>query len=95
MDTRFHDKLNVLKHIFLKNGYPLSFIGKCFKIVMNNLVVKRPQTTTVEQKTLIMSLSYLGDISSQTRTELTLQAPIPQNGQTHSNNSSTKCRRIV
>ena len=27
--------------------------------------------------------------------QLTLQAPIPQNGQTHSNNSSANCRRIV
>ena len=26
---------------------------------------------------------------------LTFQAPTPQNGQTHSNNSSAKCRRIV
>ena len=26
---------------------------------------------------------------------LTLQAPISQNGQTHSNNSSANCRRIV
>ena len=26
---------------------------------------------------------------------LTLRAPIPQNGQTHSNNSSAICRRIV
>ena len=26
---------------------------------------------------------------------LTLKAPIPQNGQTHSNNSSANCRRIV
>ena len=72
MDTRFHEKLNVMKHIFLKNGYPLSFIGKCFKMVMNNLVVKRPQTTTAERKALILSLPYLGDISLQTRTELTL-----------------------
>ena len=72
MDTRFHEKLNVLKHIFLKNGYPLSFIGKCFKMVMNDLVVKRPQTATVEKKTLILSLPYLGDITLQTRTELSL-----------------------
>ena len=72
MDTRFHEKLNVLKHIFLKNGYPLSFIGKCFKMVMNDLFVKRPQTATVEKKTLILSLPYLGDITLQTRTELSL-----------------------
>ena len=26
---------------------------------------------------------------------LTLEAPTPQNGQTHSNNSSANCRRII
>ena len=68
--TKFHEELNFLKHVFLKNGYPLSFIDKCFKMVINKLVIKRPQVTTVEKKTLILSLPYLGDISLQTRTKL-------------------------
>ena len=46
------------------------FIDKCFKTVINKLVIKRPQITTVEKKTLILSLLYLGDISLQTRTKL-------------------------
>ena len=58
-----------MKYAFLKNGYPLSFIDKFFKMVINKLVVKRPQVTTVEKKTLILSLPYLGDISLQTRTK--------------------------
>ena len=68
--TRFHEELNFLKHVFLKNGYPLSFIDKCFKMVINKLVIKHPQVTTVEKKTLILSLPYLGDVSLQTRTKL-------------------------
>ena len=50
--------------------YTLKFVLICFKIVINKLVIKRPQVTTVEKKTLILSLPYLGDISLQTRTKL-------------------------
>ena len=39
-------------------------------MVINKLVIKRPQVTTVEKKTLILSLPYPGDISLQTRTKL-------------------------
>ena len=48
----------------------MSLIDKCFKTVFNKFVIKRPQMTTVEKKTLIQSLPYLGDISLETRTEL-------------------------
>ena len=68
--TKCHEELNFLKQVFLKNFYPLSFIEICFKMVINKLVIKRPQVTTVEKKTLIPSLPYLGDISLQTRTKL-------------------------
>ena len=54
--TRFHEELKFSKHILLKNEYPLSFIDKCFKMVINKLVIKRPQVTTVEKKTLVLSL---------------------------------------
>ena len=59
--TRFHEELNFLKHVFLENGYPLSFIDKCFKIVTNKFVIKRPQVTTVEKKTVVLPLPCLGD----------------------------------
>ena len=39
-------------------------------MVIDKLVIKRPQVTTAEEKTLILSLPYLGDISLQTRTKL-------------------------
>ena len=39
--SRLHEELNLLKDKFLKNGYPLLFIDKCFKMVINKLVIKR------------------------------------------------------
>ena len=68
--TQFHEELNFLKYVFLKNGYPLSFVDKCCKMIINKLVIKRPQVATVEKKTTILSLPYLGDIFLQTRTKV-------------------------
>ena len=68
--TKFHEEANFSKHVFLKNGYPLTFINKFFKMVINKLVKKRLQVTAVEKKTLILSLPYLRDISLQTKTKL-------------------------
>ena len=68
--TKFHKKLNFLKHLFLKNGYPFFFTNKYFKTVVNKSVMKRIQLTTVEKKTLILPLPYEGDIFLQTRTKL-------------------------
>ena len=31
--TKIDEDLNLLKRVFLKNGHPLSFIDKCFKMV--------------------------------------------------------------
>ena len=68
--TKFHAELNFLKHVVLKNWYHLSFFDKCFKMVIKKLVIKHPQVTTVEMKTLILYLPYLWDVSLQTRTKL-------------------------
>ena len=68
--TKFHEELSFLKQVFLKNGYPLSFIDNCFKTFVDKLFIKRPQLITVEKKTLFLSLPYLGEISLQTRTKL-------------------------
>ena len=68
-DTRFL-KLSFLKQVFLKNRYPLSFIDDCFKTFVDKLFIKRPQLITVEKKKLFLSLSFLGEISLQTRTKL-------------------------
>ena len=68
--TRFHAEIKFLKHISLKNGYPLPFIGKCFQMVINKFVIKRPQVARVEKKNVILSVPYLGDNSLQTKTKL-------------------------
>ena len=68
--TKFHEKPNFLKQVFLKSGYPFSSIDKRFKVVINNLVKKRSQVTTVEKKTLILSLPYLGGVLLEARPKL-------------------------
>ena len=67
--TKFHEELNFLKQIFLKNGYPPSFTDNYFK-TFDQLFIKSHERSTVEKKTLILSLTYLGNISLQTRTKL-------------------------
>ena len=49
--TKFHEELSFLKQVFLKSGYPLSFIDNCFKTFVDKLFIKRPQLITVEKKT--------------------------------------------
>ena len=68
--TKFYEDLSFLKQVFLKNGYPLSFIDNCFRAFFDKLFIRCPELITVEKKTLFLSLSYLGEISSQTRTKL-------------------------
>ena len=68
--TNFHEELSFLKQVFLKNRYALSFIDNCFKTFVDKLFIKHPQLTTVEKKTLFLSLPYLGEISLQTRMKL-------------------------
>ena len=52
---------------FKKTG---TLIDNCFKTFVDNLFIKRSQLTTGEKKTLFLSLPYLGEISSQTKTKL-------------------------
>ena len=66
----FHNELTFLKYIFLKNGYPISFIVKCFKTFSNHLYLKRPQVLTAEKKRLTLVIPFLGELSFQTRTKL-------------------------
>ena len=56
--------------IFFKKSYLLLFIDNCFKTFVGKLFIKHPQFTTVEQKTLLLPLPYLGEVSLQTRTKL-------------------------
>ena len=68
--TKFHSELKLLKEIFLKNGYPTSFIDKCFKTFLDQLYINRPLIPTVEKKTLTLVLPFLGDLSLQTKTKI-------------------------
>ena len=54
----------------MKNGYPTSFIDKCFKTLLDQLFIKKPQVLTVEKKTLTLVLPFLGNLSLQTKTKL-------------------------
>ena len=68
--SKFHNELAILKEVFLKNGYPVSFIDKCFKSFLNQVYLKRPEVQTVEKKTLTCVLPFLGNLSLQTRKTL-------------------------
>ena len=50
--TKFHEELNFLKQIFLKNGYPQSFIYNCFKTFLDKLFIKSSEISTVEKNIL-------------------------------------------
>ena len=58
--TKFYEDLSFLKQVFLKNGYPLSFIDNCFKAFVDKLFIKHHRVITVEKKSLFLSLLYLG-----------------------------------
>ena len=74
--TKFHEELNFLKRVFLKNG-TLCYL---FPNVLKQLLIiwsKIAEITTIEKKIIIpitipylMLLPYLGDISLQTKTKL-------------------------
>ena len=68
--TDFCNELAFFNDIFLKNGYLISFIDKCFKTFLDQLYLKRPQVWTAEKKTLTIVLSFLGKLFLQTRAKL-------------------------
>ena len=48
----------------------VSWITQFFETSIDKLFIKRPQLITVEKEAMFLSLSYLGEISLQTRTKL-------------------------
>ena len=50
--TKFYNELSFLKDIFFKNGYPASFIDKCFKTFLNKICLKGRQMLTLEKEHL-------------------------------------------
>ena len=61
--TKSHEELSFFKQVLLEDGYPLSFIDNCFKTFVHKLFIKSPEIITVEKKTLLLYLPYLGKIS--------------------------------
>ena len=59
-----------LKEIFQRNGYPKSFIDKCFKKFLDRLHIIKSTSATVGKKALRLVLPYLGPISLQVRTKI-------------------------
>ena len=59
-----------MEKIFRKNGYLENFIGKWFKRFLNNIHLAEESVPTVEKKSFLLLLPYLGIISLQTRTKL-------------------------
>ena len=59
-----------LKEIFQRNGYPKSFIDKCFKKFLDGLHIVKPTWETMEKKALPLVLPYLGSVSLQVRTKI-------------------------
>ena len=57
--TNFHNELAYLKETFLKNGYLISLIDKCFKTVLEQLYLKRPQVSIAEKKTSTFVFPFL------------------------------------
>ena len=68
--SKFHRELVTLKEIFQRNGYPKSFIDKCFKKFLDRLHIIKPTSATVEKKALHLVLPYLWPISLQVRTKI-------------------------
>ena len=69
--TNFYNELVFMKDIFLKNGYPISLIEKCFKTFLDRLYLKRPQVLTAEKKTFLTRvLPFLGELLLKTKTKL-------------------------
>ena len=53
-------RINFLKKIFHKNGYPENFIDKCFKKFLDNIHLVKEKVPAVERKLLLLVLLDVG-----------------------------------
>ena len=67
--TNIHNNLVFVKDIFCKNGYPISFIDKCFTMFLDRLYLKPPKVLSAEKKTPTLALPFLRKLSLQIRTK--------------------------
>ena len=68
--SKFHRELVTSKESFQRNGYPKSFIDKCFKNFLDRLHIIKLNSATVKKKALLLVLPYLGPISLQVRIKI-------------------------
>ena len=58
--TKLHTELVFLDEFFLKTDYSENFVNKWFERFMDNMHVMRRTTLMVEEKPLLLVLSFLG-----------------------------------
>ena len=69
--SKFHNEVEILKKLFIKNGYPSKFVDKCIFKFMNKKFAPISTVLTVPKKELNIILPYLGKNSLILKTNLT------------------------
>ena len=67
---KFHNEINALKQIFKLNCYPIQFIDRSIKQLLQKLYVTKVIQDTVNKKQLLMVLPFLGAQSFLVRKRL-------------------------
>ena len=67
---KFHNEINALKQIFKLNCYPIQFIDRSIKQLLQKLYVTKVIQDTVNKKQLLMFLPFLGAQSFLVRKRL-------------------------
>ena len=59
----FTNELEFLRRYFLSNNFPLFFIEKYYRIMLNNIFVRRESVLTVSQKIMYLKIPFCGSYS--------------------------------
>ena len=68
--SRFHEEVNCLKDILMKNSFPTTLVEKCIKSFLNKQFAQKNVEHTVPKKELLIVLAYLGMSALCLRTHL-------------------------
>ena len=66
-----HDEISKLKHILIKNRYPINLIDFCITKYREKLICKRRLVTTVSQKEIRVVLPFMGKYTNLVKNKLT------------------------
>ena len=58
--SEFHKVLVTLKEIFQRNGYPKSFIDKCYKKFLDRLHIRKPTSANIGKEGFTVSVTLCG-----------------------------------